>query len=378
MADETGELAGREGAHGRGTRGTGKRRLLAGGAALALLAALAGTWATHTWPFTGDEHYCWGAWRENSGPDFLGDETLEDGNGKRVGTERAPTPRRPTGTCTVAIDTWRTAGNGDKVTRRTEIEVTYGPAPKGAAERAGWVVDHLGGDALPLPDGLPGTVHGLGGTIVLPKRCDTADGRPTVVTLAAGSTDTWSRGSMAGRAGLGGTRSVAALLVAAANRGMEAAGCAAGRPFELVSPVLQLPERAESLFTEACRIPGFAIDKVTGSNLEYQVGAVDRDLQSCSVRLQRGLGRFYDAVMVAEPRLAALLDGVTGDGPPAPGWRGTGVFTDDYGIVRADCAGRPATFVMVSMPRDAQEAFTDAVTGRLGCDPLAPRHTQPS
>lgn len=357
--------------------GMGRRKLLAGGAALVLLAALLGTWATHTWPFTGDERYCWGAWRENSGPGFLGDEALEDGNGKRTGTERAPTPQRPTGTCTVAIDTWTTI-NGNKVTRRTKVEVTYGPVPKDAAKRASWVVDHLGGDALPLPDELPGTVHSLGGTIVLPKRCDAADGRPTVVTLTAGSTESSSRGSMAGWTGLGGTRSVAALLVAAANRGMTMAGCAADRPFELVSPVLQLPEKAESFFTEACRIPGLTVDKVTRRNLEYQVGAVDRDLQSCSVRLQRGLGRFYDGVMVAEPRLAALLDGVTGDKPPAPGWRGTGVFTDDYGIVRADCAGRPATFVMVSMSRDEQKAFTDAVTGRLGCAPLAPRQTRTS
>jgi len=158
---------------------------------------------------------------------------------------------------------------------------------------------------------------------------------------------------------------------------MEAAGCAAGQPFKLTSPMLQLPEEPQSFFSEACRIPGLTVEGI-GVSVAYQVGAVDRDLQSCSLRAKRGSGRIFDAVMVAEPRLAALLDGATGDRPPAPGWRGTGVFTSDYSIVRAACAGRPATFVMVSMSNDAQKAFTDAVTGRLGCAPLAPRSTQPS
>ncbi|MFJ3821297.1 hypothetical protein [Streptomyces nodosus] len=371
MTDETGEPA----EQGR-LRAKGKRKLLAGGAALILLAALAGTWATGTWPFSGDERYCWGAWQANSGPDFLSDKDLKEENGRRTAKEQAPTPQRPTGSCSVTIDATRTISD-DEVTHRTEVTLDYGPVPKDAAKRASWVIEHLGGDALPLPDGLPGTVHSLGGTIVLPKRCDTADGRPTVVTLTADSSSTWTRGTMSAPAGLGGTRSVAALLVAAANRGMAAAGCAAGQPFELISPMLQLPERTESLYGEACRIPGFIFDEVTGNNLEHQVGAVDRDLQSCSVRIQRG-GPLYDAVMVAQPRLAALLDGATGEKAPAPGWRGTGVFTDDYSIVRADCAGRPATFVMVSMPSYAQKAFTDAVTERLGCAPLAPRHAQPS
>ncbi|MEV5987510.1 hypothetical protein AB0L85_21240 [Streptomyces sp. NPDC052051] len=362
-----------------GWRGVGKRKLLAGGAALVLLAALAGTWATRTWPFTADESYCWGAWRENSGPEFLGGAALDDGNGRRTGTEEAPTQQHPTGTCAVAIDTWHSFGDDDKITTRVKVNVDYGPVPKPLSERATWVADHLGGDALPLPDGLPGVVHSLGGAIVLPKRCDAPDGRPTVVTLTSHATDTWSKGTSAGRVGLGGTRSVAALLVAAANHGMKAAGCEAGRPYKLVSPMLQLPEKTENFVTDdVCRIPGLTVDKAVGDEVEYQVGAVDRDLQSCSLRLERGEGRVYDGLMVAQPRLADLLDGVTGDRPPAPGWRGTGVFKDDYGIVRADCAGRPATFVMLFMSSERQKAFTDAVTQRLGCAPLAPRHTPSS
>jgi hypothetical protein len=78
--------------------------------------------------------------------------------------------------------------------------------------------------------------------------------------------------------------------------------------------------------------------------------------------------------MVAQPRLAAVFDGITGERPAARGWRGTGTFGEKYALLRADCAGRPVTFLM-GAPTDTGHlaAFADAVATRLGCAPIAPK-----
>ncbi|MGW2512695.1 hypothetical protein ACWC0A_25555 [Streptomyces scopuliridis] len=349
------------------------------GAAVVLVAAGLGTWATGSRPFSREDRYCWGSWETNSGPGFLSDTAFEgDDEGARTSEETAPTPRRPTGRCEVALSSSSTGRDGDETSRSTGITLTYGPAPKDAAERMEWIGAYLGGRAVPLPDGLPGATDGGRGLLVLPERCDTRDGRPTAVTLDSDARTTWSEGgALRSNAGLGGVRSVAGLLVAAANRGMEAAGCAPAKPLRVSSPVLTLPEDEESgLFSVACRIKGLEFDRVTSKSLESQVGAVTRDLQSCAVRGERGGGRYFDALMVAQPRLAALFDGTTGSGAPASGWRGSGVFADAYKVVRADCAGRPVTLLMVDELAGETTpyftAFTNAVTGRLGCAPVAP------
>ncbi|MFF6996785.1 hypothetical protein ACFY93_17780 [Streptomyces sp. NPDC008313] len=333
------------------------RALLATTAAAVLIAAgLTTTWATGTWPFPGNDRYCWGAWQENSGPDFLADEAEE--YGERTSAQSAPAPGHPRGTCTVAV-----GGDGDDT--GTTVKVTYGPAPGDTAKRLEWIVDHVGGDAVPVPDGLPGMVAARSGLLVLPERCDTADGRPTAVTLDAET----------GGAGLGGDRSVAALLVAAANHGMEAAGCAGERPLEVTSPVLTLPARDDTYPDRGCRMPGLEFDDSVSRLVESHVGTVSDDLQSCAVRTGSDDSRFYDMLMVARPRLAALLDGTTGTKPAARGWRGTGVFGDGYKVVRAQCGKRPATFLMLGTTGEESKrfaVFTDAVTRRLGCAPVAP------
>ncbi|WP_431040644.1 hypothetical protein ACQUSR_01245 [Streptomyces sp. P1-3] len=342
-------------------------------AAVALVAAGLGTWAAGTGPFESRDRYCWGAWEEGSGPEFLG-----DGGGSRTSEETAPTPKRPRGRCTVAIRSEGTSSSTGDYVRKAEVTVTYGPAPRDAAERVEWLDTYLGGSAVPLPDGLPGAVDEDRGLLVLPERCDTPDGRPTAVTIDSESGTDWSDGvSLSDGAELGGARSVAELLVSAANRGMAAAGCAPGRPLRVTSPVLTLAEKDEDYFSRACRIKGMEFGKGT-NGLEYQVGAVTRDFQSCSVRLRRDGDRYFDALMVAQPRLAALLDGVPGREPPARGWRGTGVFTDigGYKVVRAECAGRPVTLMALAPgTRETTRyfvAFTNAVTQRLGCAPVAP------
>ncbi|MFE4640704.1 hypothetical protein [Streptomyces sp. NPDC056730] len=347
------------------------------GAAVVLVAGGLGTWATGGWPFGGEDRYCWGSWEANSGPGFLSDTVFEgDEEGARTSEETAPTPRRPAGRCEVRLRSGSTGGDGEETSRSTGITLTYGPAPKDAAERMEWIGAYLGDLAVPLPDGLPGASDGRRGLLVLPERCDARDGRPATVTLDSDARTEWSGGSMRAKAGLGGVRSVAGLLVSAANRGMAAAGCAPAKPLRVSSPVLLLPEDETSVFSGACRIKGLEFDEVTRKTLEYQVGAVTRDLQSCAVRAERGGSRYFDALMVARPRLAALFDGTTGSGAPAGGWRGSGVFADDYKVVRADCAGRPVTLLMVDDLTDDTTpyftAFTNAVTARLGCAPVAP------
>ncbi|WP_086711291.1 hypothetical protein [Streptomyces antimycoticus] len=356
--------------------GGARRRAALVGAVAVLVAAGVGTWATDTWPFDGKDTYCWGAWKEDSGPGFLSREALDEDNASRTAKETVPTPGRQRGRCTVALHSERVSSDGGKVVEETEITVTYGPAPESAAERMEWIGGYLGDRAMPLPDGLPGATDGRHALLVLPKGCDARDGRPTAVTLDSTARSVYSDSTMPGDAGLGGSQSVARLLVAAANHAMEKAGCAPAEPLEAVSPMLTLPEEDEDFFTRACRIKGLEFGGKAARDLEYQVGAVTRDLQSCSVRTEHGEGRYFDALMVAEPRLSALFDGATGSKPPARGWRGTGVFADDYKVVRADCAGRPLTVLMLAPSLHETTpyfaAFADAVARRVGCAPVAP------
>ncbi|MEU8725839.1 hypothetical protein [Streptomyces antimycoticus] len=356
--------------------GGARRRAALVGAVAVLVAAGVGTWATDTWPFDGKDTYCWGAWKEDSGPGFLSREALDEDNASRTAKETVPTPGRQRGRCTVALHSERVSSDGGKVVEETEITVTYGPAPESAAERMEWIGGYLGDRAMPLPDGLPGATDGRHALLVLPKGCDARHGRPTAVTLDSTARSVYSDSTMPGDAGLGGSQSVARLLVAAANHAMEKAGCAPAEPLEAVSPMPTLPEEDEDFFTRACRIRGLEFVGKAARDLEYQVGAVTRDLQSCSVRTEHGEGRYFDALMVAEPRLSALFDGATGSKPPARGWRGTGVFADDYKVVRADCAGRPLTVLMLAPSLHETTpyfaAFADAVARRVGCAPVAP------
>ncbi|MFI1370324.1 hypothetical protein [Streptomyces griseochromogenes] len=340
---------------------------------LALAGTGLGTWAAHTWPWPKDR-YCWGAWEEDSGPDFLGD----DDDGSRTGKETAPTREHPTGSCEVAIASdYKSSYDGDKVSTDQQVTVEYGPVPKAAEARLAMVHDgFLGGDMVPLPDGLPGTVNGRGGLLVLPKSCDTHDGRPTVVTMHASGTYTRNGPSYTQNdpADLGGARQAAVLLVAAANRGMAAAGCAPDEPLKVSSPLYDLPGKPEAIFgtsDDVCGIRGLHLDT---EDIEDQTGAATRDLQTCSVRGDRDGVPYLQLAMVAQPRLAAVFDGVTGEHPAARGWRGTGTIGEKHAIVRADCAGRPATFLMgASTDPGHLAAFANAAAARLGCAPIAPK-----
>ncbi|MFD7460500.1 MULTISPECIES: hypothetical protein [unclassified Streptomyces] len=343
---------------------------------LALAGAGFGTWAADTWPWPKDR-YCWGAWEEDSGPGFLGDEAFgDDDDGSRTSEETTPTRERPIGTCKVSIASdFESSYDGDKVTVDQQVSVEYGPVPKAAEARLKMIQDgFLGGNMVPLPDGLPGTVNGRGGLLVLPESCDTRDGRPTVVTMRASGTYTSdSSSAQSDPADLGGVRQAAVLLVAVANHGMEAAGCAPDEPLKVSSPVYDLPGERELIFSagDVCGIRGLHLDT---DDIEDQTGAATRDLQTCSVQGSRDGLAYLQLAMVAQPRLAAVFDGIVGERPVARGWRGTGRIGKEHAIVRADCAGRPATFLMgVSTDPDHLAAFANAAAARLGCAPIAPK-----
>ncbi|MGA4838792.1 hypothetical protein [Streptomyces sp. G45] len=369
-----------------------RRGALAVASAVAVLAAGLGTWTTDTWPFDEDrDRYCWGAWEQDSGPGVLGDEAFDGADGRsRTARGTAPTPAEPRGGCVLAVRSQHTFSDGDKGVQDTEVTLTYGPAPRAAAARVEWITTFLGDRAVPLPEGLPGAVDGRHGLLVLPERCDTRDGRPTAVTVRA--EEKGPRDVIGGK-GLGSADDAVELLLAAANTGMRAAGCAPKEPLRVTSPLLRLPEQEDtSPSTAACRIQGLDVEagfaEDTALRVEAQTGAVTDGLQACSARIGRSAlrgeredTRIFDALMVREPRLSALLDGVTGSAPPARGWRGTGVFADGHQIVRARCAGRPTTFLLLgSTARETRgyfTAFTNGVTRRLGCAPVAPSATEP-
>ncbi|MFE6157651.1 hypothetical protein ACFQ7F_01875 [Streptomyces sp. NPDC056486] len=367
---------GRARAFGRGLIRT-RRRAVTSGAVMVVLVAGVGTWAFQG-PLASKDHYCWGAWEQDSGPDILGDAAFTGDDARsRTSKEAPPTSGKPTGSCTLAVRSSRVY-SGDELVQDTTVTVKYGRAPKDAGTRLTWLSDHLGNGAMPLPDGLPGAVAGARGLLVLPKRCDTRDGRPTAVTLDAQERpepdDVITRSP-----DLGGSRMVTELLVKAANKGMEKAGCAPAEPLRTTSPVLTLPEKSETFYSDpACRINGLDLDldEELERQARYQVGAVTADVQSCSVRTGRADVQFLDALMVAHPRIDALLKDLAGDKAPARGWRGKGVLASDHQLVRARCAGRPTTFLMLGAPAYAAKghfaAFTDAVSQRLGCAAVAP------
>ncbi|WP_162130075.1 hypothetical protein [Streptomyces xiaopingdaonensis] len=326
---------------------------------------MAGTWP---WP---KGRYCWGAWEEDSGPEILGDAAFGEDGGSRSGEETAPTRERPVGSCELTIAGGHKRAFGTEVPADQRVTVEYGPVPEAAKTRLSRLQsDYLRADMAALPDGLPGTVGGGGGLVVLPKSCDTRDGRPTVVTMEASGT--LSDGSGAG-ADLGGTSEVAVLLVAAANRGMEAAGCAPDEPLRADSPVYDQPSESKRHFAaseDLCGIRGLRLDE---EKVEESTGAVTRDLHTCSLSGERGHASYLNLAMVAQPRLAAMFDGIVGERPVARGWRGTGSVRGTHAIVRADCAGRPATFLMDSSTDLGHLAtFSNAVADRLGCAPIAP------
>ncbi|MFG2744063.1 hypothetical protein ACGFY0_28905 [Streptomyces chartreusis] len=350
------------------------RLLLISALVLVLAGGGLGTLAADTWPWP-KGRYCWGAWEKDSGPEFLGDEAFgDDDDGSRTSEETAPTRERPTGSCEVTIaGDYKSSHDGDEVSIRQQVSVEYGPVPKDAEARLGMVKDgFLGGDMVPLPDGLPGTVNGRGGVLVLPKSCDTPDGRPTVITMdASGTYASGPSYSQNDPADLGGARQAAVLLVAAANHGMAAAGCAPDEPLRVSSPLYDLPGKPEDIYgasEDVCGIRGLSLGV---EDVQDQTGAVTRDLQTCSVR---GDGVPYlELAMVAQPRLAAVFDGIAGERPVARGWRGTGTIGEKHAIARADCAGRPATFLMgASTDPDHLAAFANAAAARLGCAPIAP------
>lgn len=353
-------------------------RITAIGAAVLVLAGTSiGTAAAETWPWPKDR-YCWGAWEKDSGPGFLGDEALgEDGNGSRTVKETTPTVKRPTGRCDVLISADDTHSWDDgKVSVEQRVSVRYGPVPKSAETRLRMLQDrHLHGGKVPLPDGLPGTVDWEGGLLVLPKSCDAEDGRPTVVTVeASGKRTEGSKPARQDSADLASTvREASMLLTAVANRGMQAAGCAPAEPLEVRSPVYDLPGEplpVDRFARELCGIQGLDLGE---KKMEQQISAAPRDLLTCSVRTEDEETQLSLAT-ITQPRLVTLFDGITGERPAARGWRGTGTIGEQRAFVRADCAGRPAVFLMgASVTPGRFATFTDVATARLGCAPVAPK-----
>ncbi|MFI9004976.1 hypothetical protein [Streptomyces sp. NPDC053541] len=321
-----------------------RRKALAAVIAGAIVAAGVGIglWATGTGPFR--ESYCWGAWQENSGPDFLGEEALGD-SGERSAAESAPPAAgRPRATCTVRL----TSSPED-----ARVLLEYGAVPEGADARRQWIGENLNGSLSPLPDGLPGLVSGKRGMLVLPPACD-ADGRPVAVRLSSGDF------SMAPRAEVG------RLLVDAANVLMEKAGCAPEQPLRLDSPLVKVAEEDTFAGSPLCRIPGVTFEYDKNPRYEEQVGAVGDRLQTCSAWFDaRGSARELVAqfVMTGEPRLVALFAGL----PEG----------EDKGLVWAACDGRETVFYGDVRPglqghgrpddRRVFRNFVTSVSERIGC-----------
>ncbi len=326
-----------------------KSRALTGALAIAaLVAALVALWQTQSTPL-GGRAYCWGAWPEDEAPFRRGDRD-------RITDEIPPGPGRPTGQCSLR---WH-GGQGSGAYEQ-RLDLRLGTGPREAGERRSWLGELFGGGDVPLPDGLPGFTAAASGTgaLVLPESCD-VDGRPSVVML---------KSAMALPATTAGE-----LLVRAANSATQRSSCT-------TLPPLRLNRRPSPSTTdhESCGIAGLPKEHGTGTGSPR-----NSDFHSCAIT---GTGtpigptawaaRF---TTTARPRLVALFEGLTGDRPPAPGWRARGSIDAAGALVRADCGGRPTVFAMRSGPArthtrldDPREVFplyVDAVAAHMGCAPL--------
>ncbi|AKL64330.1 hypothetical protein SSAG_00150 [Streptomyces sp. Mg1] len=339
--------------------------LVAAGAVLASGAGVYGLRATDSWPFRAS--YCWGAWQEDSGPSFLGDEALgKSGSARRAAESAPPSPTRPSATCTVTVaSSMPDDDSTEPLTFDERVILAYGPVPASAEERRAWIAHFFDGSASPLPDGLNGLVGGDRAMLVLPEACD-VDGRPSAVTIRS---ESWGNGHLGKKAmpfTIGNRMDVARMLLAAAGTAASKAGCKPEKPLRLSSPMVVTAEKDERASTPLCRIPGVTFEFGKDSAYQQQVGAVGERLQTCSVvSRSRGVPDEPAAqfVMASEPRMVALFDGLPeGNGP---------------GLVRATCDGRRTVFYGNVEPGlkgrsrpDDQQVFTNftaSVSRRIGC-----------
>lgn len=348
--------------------GSGRRRrttIVAGVVAGAVLATGIGLWATDSWPFR--DSYCWGAWEQNSGASFLGDDALGKSGSTRASTESAaPSAAHPRGTCTVYVTSEIEDDDSDEpLTFKESVTLEYGPVPAAAKDRRDWLTRFFHGSASPLPDGLDGLVAADRAMLVLPSQCDKG-GAATVVTIRSESTGDGHLGKVAMPFSIGTRPDVGRMLLDAANTGMEKVGCASAQPLRTSSPMVTVAERDERAERPLCRIPGVTFDLGEGSRYYQQVGAVTDRLQTCSVvwktlRMPDEPSAQY--VMTNRPRMVDLFRGLP---------EGSA-----QGLVRLRCDDRPTVFYGHvetglkgrGLPDDRRvfDSFVDSVSKRIGC-----------
>lgn len=346
--------------------GGGRKRLGVVGGLLAgaVFATGIGLYATNSPPFR--DSYCWGAWQENSGPSFLGEEALGKSGSGRSGTEsKPPSAERPQATCTVAVSSTVDDSDSDEpLTFDERVVVDYGPVPEAAKERHAWLAHYLHGSAAPLPDGLDGLVAGDRAMLVLPKACD-VDGRPSVVTIRSEGWGDGHLGKLAMPFSIATYSGVTRMLLDVANTGMEKAGCAPDEPLRTTSPLVTVAEGNESAGDPLCRIPGVRFDFGDGARYQQQVGAVTPRLQTCSV-VWKSRGEPDEPaaqyVMAGEPRMAALFTGLPeGAGHGLSSLVCDGRRTVFYGHVQGGLAGDKAA------AERSFKNFVASVGNRVGC-----------
>ncbi|MFF2008748.1 hypothetical protein ACFVWY_06675 [Streptomyces sp. NPDC058195] len=346
--------------------GRGRRRtVLAAVAVGAVIASGTGLWATGSPPFR--DSYCWGAWQQDSGPDFLGEEGLATSGSRRSTTESAPpSAGRHLARCTVTVTSAvPDDDSGEPLAFEERVTAEYGPVPSAAGDRRAWIARYFDGSTTRLPDGLDGLVSPDRAMLVLPRACD-VDGRPSAVTIRGGSTGDGHLGRLTMPFSVGTRSEVARMLVDLANTGMRKAGCAPDEPLRTTSPIVTIPEDADRAMRPLCRIPGVTVKLGGGSGYQQRVGVVDGRLQTCSVAWRaRGEPDEPAAqyVMTSEPRLAALFDGL----PEGAG----------EGLKRTECKGRRTVFYAhlgtalkgAGLPDDRTvfTRFTESVGRRIGC-----------
>ncbi|MDJ1133401.1 hypothetical protein [Streptomyces iconiensis] len=370
--------------------------------------------------------FCWGAWQEGSDPEVLGDAITDGDTFARSGKESAPPAHGERATCSVRLTTTverdgsddepggsdpggsdgglddgsdvgsgdgsddgsdegldegdsrsdgESSGSTEETAEYKRVNAEFGPVPRGAAQRRAWLMEFLDARAAPLPEGLPGVVGKDRGMLVLPRECDSG-GLPSVVTVR-GAGDMPS---------IGGEQDVADLLLSLANTARAKAGCDAGKPSRVTVP-LRGSERDDTFYMgdSTCRVPGLRLAAGREDHYNVTVGAVEKDLQTCSIEDQESVrapvpaGQF---VMTSRPRFTALFTGLSGEAAPGKGWRGKGRIDGGNGLVTAECRGRPTVFFLQLDDRlekkatpDSRRVFARAVNSvaeRVDCPAVAP------
>jgi hypothetical protein len=343
-------------------------RLLAVGAAGALLGAGGTAWLTQAGPFAADE-VCWGALsRDDLSPTFRKPEDVKAVEAPVL--EGDLSLDGPVGSCQL------TNSDGDE----WALTVRVHRLTDEAGDDGNWADEFLAARLTPLGGGLLGMASDNRAWLAIPEGCLGRPGDfegPTVVDVAEGMvTDpqslTKERDAMA------------RMVVKLANKVSADLGCTG----TIADPVERLPKAARYAPAEEpdalCGIKGLTSGRERAPHKPPVITEGHGPVRTCDRDLV-GSRPGQRLMTVEDPRLAGIFTRMTlYRGDPVRSAAGSGGLGPDLGALRARCQAGETVFLVQNNGRGAEadvrslfRQYVEAEAARLGCGPLKLRLPRP-